>query len=101
MRCNNSSIGECNTILICIVQELRIVWLSDVTNCLYKINSMNCFMYFTSLMHLTERTLSVENECKRSMCRISLCTGQFEICMFGMLKNLKCIVLLINNSTMH
>ena len=73
MRCNDNSIGECNTILIaciCIVQEFRIVWLSDITNCLYKNNSMNVLMYFTSLMHLTERTLSVENEFKRSMCRI-------------------------------
>ena len=46
MRRNDNLIGECNTILICIVQELRIVWLSDVTNCLYKNNSMNCFDVF-------------------------------------------------------
>ena len=46
MRCNDNSIGECNTILIGIVQELRIVWLSDVTNCLYKNNSMNYFDVF-------------------------------------------------------
>ena len=49
MRCNDNSIGECNTILIacmCIVKELRTVWLSDVTNCLYKNNSMNCFDVF-------------------------------------------------------